>query len=200
MMGMHPVAFVGSWVITYLVIYFVVSVVTARLLVAGGILPHSSGTLVFCWLFVFAIASVSYAMVITTLFDKALLTIWESWPCHEHVQGPSLTPRSCRVQSCSVCLHELQQRRFCTLGSEVHEDERTFVAVLLTRRMVPNSGTVDLRMLLWSQGRRGRTREGWRCTSLLVCSSFSFVWKLRCCMSSKWQLSLDVVGEAAEWQ
>lgn len=71
MMGMHPTAFYLSWILTYLVVYMFVCVGVVLILTTGQVLPRTSPSLLLVWLLLFASASISYALVISTFFTKA---------------------------------------------------------------------------------------------------------------------------------
>lgn len=71
LMGMEPAAFYLSWILTYVAIYLFVCVGVTGCLSLGRILPNSSPSLLFVWLLLFSLASISYALLITAFFTRA---------------------------------------------------------------------------------------------------------------------------------
>jgi len=97
MMGLHPTAFILSWVLTYVIIVAIVSCGVVFCLSGGGVLLHTSASLLWCWIFLYSLACISYGLLLSTFFQKAKqaavlgsLIFYFSSMLHQYVsQSPS---------------------------------------------------------------------------------------------------------------
>uniref|UniRef100_A0A8C0BD03 Cholesterol transporter ABCA5 n=1 Tax=Buteo japonicus TaxID=224669 RepID=A0A8C0BD03_9AVES len=70
-LGLHDTAFWLSWVLLYMSLIFVMSILMAVIATASSLFPQSSAFVIFLLFFLYGISSVFFALMLTPLFKKS---------------------------------------------------------------------------------------------------------------------------------
>ena len=102
LMGMKPSAywtswFLSSWLSLLVLIVIITAILSYPFFEGGAILIHSDGTLIFCLLFVYSFALVTFFLMVSTFTDNGETTR----------AGPRLSLLLQRVPCCSLSDHSV---------------------------------------------------------------------------------------------